>query len=101
METIEAEEQFKKYVIHVPDLLFFIKGKLWILEIDGYIHYCKNSVKIKDIERNRIYDAAKLNWLKIEEWEILIKIGKEPNRSATASELWPEIKEIIEKIIGP
>ena len=34
-----TEEQYKKYIIHVPDLLFFIGNKMWIFEIDGYIHY--------------------------------------------------------------
>jgi hypothetical protein len=93
------EEQFKKYIIHVPDLLFFVNGVLWIMEIDGYIHYVKNSVMIKDEERDRIYDAAKLNWKKINEWEVLIKHGKKPNRSATVKEIWPEVKCFVQKLV--
>ena len=46
-----TEEQYNKYIIHVPDLLFFIGNKMWILEIDGYIHYSNSNVVFKDIER--------------------------------------------------
>jgi len=94
-----TEEQYKEFRLHVPDLLMFIKGKLWIIEIDGYVHYVKNSVQKRDIERDRIYEAANLNWFKIEEWVVLIKLGKKADRSATAAEIWPEIEEKIEKIM--
>jgi len=93
-----TEEQFKKYNIHVPDLLFFINNTLWIFEIDGYIHNVKTSVEIKDIERNRCYTAARLHWKKFNEWEILLSQGIEPKRSATVAEIWPTIKEEIQKI---
>ncbi len=74
-----TEEQFKKYNIHVADLLFFIGDKLWILEIDGYIHFTNETVAIKDIERDRCYTAcsklSNFSWRKINEWEVLVKLG--------------------------
>ena len=94
-----TEEQFKKYTIHIPDLLFFINGVMWIFEVDGYIHNVKTSVEIKDIERDRCYTAAKLPWRKFNEWEILLSQDIDPVRSATVAEIWPTIKEEIEKII--
>ena len=94
-----TEEQFNKYIIHVPDLLFFINNKMWILEIDGYIHNVKTKVVRRDIERDRIYDAAKLNWIKINEWEVLQKLGHKPDRSATAKEVITEVKEIVDKLV--
>ncbi len=95
-----SEEQYKKYTIHVPDLLFFIEGKMWFFEIDGYIHNVKTSVEIKDIERDRIYDAARLNWKKFNEWLLLVNQGLQPNRSATVDEIWPSVKKTIQKIIS-
>jgi len=89
------EEQFKKYTIHVPDLLFFINGGMWIFEVDGYIHNVKTSVEIKDIERNRCYDAAKLHYRIFNEWEIMLSQDIDPVRSATVTEIWPTIKEEI------
>jgi len=93
------EEQYKKYNIHVPDLLFFINGAMWIFEVDGYIHNVKTSVEKKDIERNRCYDAAKLHFRIFNEWEIMLSNGINPTRSATVAEIWPTMKEEIEKII--
>ena len=94
-----TEEQFKNHIIHVPDLIFFVKGRLVILEIDGYIHYVKHSVVIKDEVRDECYNKAKLHWYKIDELVVLLQLGKKPDRSATVQELWPEIKKIIKKII--
>lgn len=93
-----TEEQFHQYAIQVPDLLFFVKGEMWIIEIDGYIHFTKESVALKDIERDRRYNAAGLNWRKVNEWEVLIKLGHKPNRSATAKEVITEVKEIMTEI---
>lgn len=94
-----TEEQYKKYVIHVPDLLFFIRGKMWILEIDGYIHDTNATVAKKDKERNRIYTAAGLNWRKVNEWEVLLKLGHKPDRSATAKEVITEVKQVVGKLV--
>lgn len=94
-----TEEQYRKYIIHVPDLLFFIGNKLWILEIDGYIHYSNSNVVFKDVERDRIYTAAHLNWRKINELEVLQKLGHKPDRSATAKEVITEVRKILKQII--
>lgn len=92
-----TEEQFKKYTIHVPDLLFFVGKTMWIIEIDGYIHNVKTSVARRDGFRNECYEMAKLNFIIINEWEVLLKLGLKPNRSATASEVCQEIVKIIKK----
>ncbi|MCH7561798.1 MAG: hypothetical protein IIC67_10625 [Thaumarchaeota archaeon] len=94
-----TEEQYKKYIIHVPDLLFFVGNKMWIFEIDGYIHYSNSSVVFKDVERDRIYTAAHLNWRKINELEVLQKLGQKPDRSATASEIITEVRKLLKQII--
>jgi len=93
-----TEEQFKKYIVHVPDLLFFIRKKMWILEIDGYIHNVKNRVVRKDKWRNDDYERAKLNFLIVNEWEVLVKLGEAPNRSATPKEVITEVKKLLKKI---
>lgn len=94
-----TEEQFKKYTIHVPDLLFFAKGTMWILEIDGYIHYVKTFVKRKDVLRDECYDRAGLHWKKFDEVEILEKSGVKKLRGAKVTEIWPYVSEFIESII--
>ncbi len=94
-----TEEQYNKYIIHVPDLLFFVGNKMWIFEIDGYIHYSNSNVVFKDIERNRIYTAAHLNWRKINELEVLQKLGHKPDRSATAKEVMTEVRRLLKQII--
>ncbi len=94
-----TEEQYKKYIIHVPDLLFFVGNKMWIFEIDGYIHYSNSNVVFKDIERDRIYSAAHLNWRKINELEVLQKLGHKPDRSATANEVMTEVRRLLRQII--
>lgn len=94
-----TEEQFHKYTVHVPDLLFFVGKKMWILEIDGYIHNVKDKVMRKDEWRNDDYERAKLNFKIINEWEVLLKLGHNPDRSATANEVITEIKKLMKEII--
>jgi len=94
-----TEEQFNKYIIHVPDLLFFVGKKMWILEIDGYIHNVKDKVIRKDEWRNDDYKRAGLNFRIINEWQVLIGLGLKPDRSATAEEVIGELKNIMKKII--
>lgn len=95
-----SEEQFKKYKIHVPDLLFFVGGTMWIFEIDGWIHNVNTTVEVKDIERNRCYTAAKLHYKIFSEWDIMLKQKIKLNRSATVEEIWPSLKKTIQKIIS-
>ncbi len=94
-----TEEQFHKYIVHVPDLLFFVGSKMWILEIDGYIHNVKDKVMIKDEWRNNDYERAKLNFRIINEWQVLINLGLKPDRSATAKEVITEVRKIVKEII--
>ena len=94
-----TEEQFNKYLIHVPDLLFFIGKKMWIIEIDGYIHNVKTVVVRRDKWRNMDYKTAKLNFEIINEWEVLLELGHKPDRSATAKEIWTRLRKVVMKII--
>lgn len=94
-----TEQQYYKYLIHVPDLLFFVGDKMWIMEIDGYIHNVKGSVVKKDVFRNECYKQAKLNYILINEWDALLNQGIAPDRSATAKELIPEIKKRLDELI--
>ena len=94
-----TEQQFHKYVIHVPDLIFFINSKLHILEIDGSIHDTSTSVARKDRLRNEAYETALIPHEIINEWEVLAMTGCAPNRSASPYELIPEIKKRMEKIL--
>jgi len=94
-----TKEQYNKYTIHVPDLLFFVGKKMWIIEIDGYIHNTNTTVARKDIRRNECYEMAKLNFIIINEWETMLKQGINPDRSARVHELIPEIKSRIGKIL--
>lgn len=94
-----TEEQFNKYLIHVPDLLFFIGKKMWIIEIDGYIHNVKEKVVKRDKWRNIDYEMAKLNFIIINEWEVLLELGVKPDRSATAKEIWIRLKKTVKEII--
>ena len=93
-----TEEQYYKYIVHVPDLLFFVGKKMWIMEIDGYIHNVKTSVVRKDIRRNECYDMAKLNFIVLNEWEAMLKQGIKLDRSAKWQELIPEIKSRLSEI---
>lgn len=94
-----TKEQFHKYIIHVPDLLFFVGQKMWIMEIDGWIHNTKTSVVRKDITRNKCYKTAKLNYIIINEWDAMYDEGINPVGSARVKELLPEIKKRLSKIL--
>jgi len=94
-----TEEQFNMYTVHVPDLLFFVRNEMWILEIDGYIHNVKDRVIRRDEWRNDDYERANLNFRIINEWQVLIRLGQKPDRSATAQEVITEVKLIMAKII--
>lgn len=94
-----TKEQFYKYIIHVPDLLFFLNNTLWIMEIDGWIHNVKNRVIEKDKARNECYRNANMHFELVNEWEVMLSQGINPDRSATAKELIPTVKKRIEKMI--
>ena len=94
-----TEVQYYRYKVHVPDLLFFVGKKLWIMEIDGYIHNVKTSVVRKDERRNECYERAKLNYIIINEWEAMLKLRLNPDAGAKVSQLIPEIKNRMKEII--
>ena len=94
-----TEEQYHTSKVHVPDLLFFIGNKMYIMEIDGYIHNTNATVVGKDRERNECYERANLNYMIINEWESLMELGLEPNRSATAKELIKIIEEKVKQLV--
>lgn len=94
-----TKQQFNRDHFHVPDLIFFIKSKMYVFEIDGPIHDTNAAVAKKDQFRNEDYQRAGLNFEIFNEWEILLSQGESPTRSATADELIPEIKKRVEKIL--
>lgn len=93
-----SEQEFKDHIIHVPDILFYVGYVMWIFEIDGWIHNVKNRVIVRDERRNECYKTAKLNFRIFNELEILLKEGKEPNRPATADEVFQEVRKELNKI---
>lgn len=96
-----TKAEFYKYTKHRPDLVFYVKSKMWIMEIDGPIHNTNTTVALKDIERNECYRAANMNLVIINEWEAMLKRDISPNRSATFDELVPEIKRRMSRILAP
>ena len=95
-----SESQYKSALINCPDLVSYIGPKMHIWEIDGFIHSNSSIVKIKDLERERRYQASKINYHIISEEKVLWNLGRDINRSATAEELIPVIDEKVLKIIG-
>ena len=94
-----TEEEFKRYIIHVPDIMFYVGHTMWIFEIDGWIHNVKDRVIVKDERRNECYKTAKLNFRIFNEMEILLKQGKTPSkRPATADEVFQEVSKELNKI---
>ena len=94
-----TEEQFRTSKIHVPDLLFFIGNKMYLMEIDGTIHNTNATVARKDIERNECYERAGITCRIFNEWECLMSLGIDPNRSATAKELIKIIEREIKLLV--
>lgn len=94
-----TEDEYHTFITHVPDLLLFVRHEMWIFEIDGWIHNVKHRVMVKDERRNECYEMAKLNFHVFNELEILLKLGKKPNRPAKASEIFEEMQPILDKIL--
>lgn len=94
-----SEEEFKKFDIHVPDFLFYTPdGRMWIFEVDGWIHNVKDRVAVRDARRVERYARAKLNFKIYNEWDILQKQGKTPNRPATPHEIFKEMEAKLDEI---
>jgi len=93
-----TKKEYHNYIIHTPDLIFYINNTLWIIEIDGSIHDHKNRVIEKDKMRNEHYTISGLNYIIINELLVLYDIGIHKVRSATVEELWPVINNKIKKL---
>lgn len=93
-----TEEEYHHYIIHVPDLLFYINNEMWIMEIDGYIHNHKNTVIEKDKMRNEHYILSGIKHIIINELQILHNQGVHEERSATVDELWEGIDGKLSRI---
>lgn len=91
--------EYDHYITHNPDLLFYINGTLWIMEIDGWIHDTKNRVIEKDKMRNEHYDLSGINYIIINESTILYNLGIDKRRSASVDELWPIIDRRLKKLL--
>jgi len=52
----------KKFIIHHPDLLVQLPGKILIIELDGDIHIKKSQ---KTIDRNKDYEFAKIDFIAV------------------------------------
>ena len=89
-----TKAEYDNYTIHHPDLLFYIKNTLWIIEIDGWIHDTKNRVIKKDKIRNEHYKLSGINHIIISESKILHNMRIYKVRAATAVELWPVIDNV-------
>lgn len=94
-----TKEQYDSSKIHVPDLWVSIKGKRWIIEIDGWIHTAKTFVVRKDIIRNEDYARAKLSVIIIDEVKVLFDLGVTERRAATPWEIWPVLEKKLKEIV--
>ena len=95
-----SEKEYHHHIIHVPDIMLYINSTLWVIEIDGLIHDQKQFVAFKDKIRDECYNRASLHWIKINESEVLYKLGIREKRKASPDEIWqilkPQLQEIIE-----
>ncbi len=94
-----TEEEYHNHIVHVPDIMFFVGSEMWIFEVDGWIHNVKDRVQVRDERRDECYRKAKLNFHIFNELDILLKQGLEPNRPASASEVFKAMRPKIDEII--
>ena len=72
---ITRAEKLRRERYRCPDILWWDDG-LWILEVDGYVHYVKSS---KTEKRNKIYKNNNCHFIIIETFEMID--GKVKNKS--------------------
>ena len=94
-----TKAEYDNHTIHHPDLLFYIKNTLWIIEIDGWIHDTNSNVVKKDRLRNEHYKSSGINNIIISESLVLYNLQIHERRAATAAELWPVINDKIKKLL--
>jgi len=87
-EITEAQK-LRREKYRCPDLMWWNNG-LWILEVDGYVHYIKSE---KTNDRNEIYHNNNCKFIVIETFELLEGKTKVSNRSIESI-----LREVDEKI---
>ena len=65
-QHISQAQKKRKESYRNPDLLWWDNG-LWILEVDGYVHYIKSE---KTEKRNKIYRNNNLNFITVDTYEM-------------------------------
>ena len=86
---ITQAEKLRRERYRCPDIIWWNNG-LWVLEVDGFVHYVKSE---KTKKRNEIYRHNNCNFIVIETFELLEGKTKVSNRS-----IEDIIKELDEKI---
>ena len=65
-QHISQSQKKRKESYRNPDLLWWDNG-LWILEVDGYIHYIKSA---KTEKRNKIYRNNNVKFITVDTYEM-------------------------------
>jgi len=66
-EFISEVQKMRRDSYRCPDLVFYDKEVLFIVEIDGFVHYIKSE---KTNKRNQIYLNNKCNFIAIDTYDI-------------------------------
>ena len=90
-EFISEAQKMRRDSYRCPDLHFYDKEVLFIIEIDGFVHYVKSA---KTEKRNQIYLNNKCNFIAIDTYDIDGK-GKIIDR-----DIEQVYKEVDRKILG-
>jgi len=93
-----TEAEFRRYVIHVPDMLVYAGDRKIFIEVDGWIHETNSKVARKDVGRNALYEAADLDFIVLNERQVLEGLGVAAQRPATPAELWPSLRDRMDDI---
>lgn len=92
------ETETKRNIIHPPDMILYVKGKMVVFELDGSIHDTKRIEKTN--ARNKMYEVNEIEYIVINEAELLIKLGMNPDKDKLTQDQLDEeftlrIKEFI------
>jgi len=89
-----TKDEYASHIIHCPDIVFYTtKGKRWIIEDDGLIHHTNATVAHKDKLRIEHYEAAKLNYIIIDEFELIERFNM-IERPLNPFEIFDEFEKI-------
>ena len=100
-----TKDEYASYIIHCPDIVFYT-NRLWILEDDGLIHHTNTNVARKDKLRNEHYTTAKLNYIIIDEFQVIEKLNLNikpltPQQVFTEFNIIVEGRNIFPKFVEP